>query len=181
MRFLFLLSAYLCVASFCWWADSKNEERRLKYGHITLWSVFGLTILALGLCRFFEIHVLLTVLARTIVGDAYNFHREIQAFILGALATLGCVANVGCLYALRRRLDHIIGFIGIGLLISLFAVRSLSYHHADLVLGLKFSGVSVANLCEIGGLLMVITSNLVRPNTKSCSPQGQPTGWPMAN
>ena len=191
MHFILLLSAYLCVASFCWWVDSKNEEQKLEYGHITLWLIFGMIILMLGVCRFFEAHVLLTVLTRTLVGEAYSFHREIQAFLLGGLATFGCIVNAGCLYALRKRLDHLVGFVGIELLVGLFVLRSLSYHHTDLALGLEFGGVSIANLCEAGGLILVITAGLFRRAVScaicharlSCPTRGShgpPIGWPKS-
>ncbi len=182
MHSMLLLSAYLSVASFCYLVSSK-EELKLKYGHVTIWTTFGVLILALGWCRFCEIQTLLTVLARSAIGDAYEFHREIQAFILGSIVLFGCAISAVCLYLLRKRLDYLIGFVGVTSLISLFLMRSLSYHYIDLMLSSKLGILSVANVYEMTGLMLMVVASQVVPRSKpqltivnSCT--GQPVGWP---
>lgn len=135
---------YLLVALIC-----------LALSHRPFWRVMAGVLVVLGLCRLADIQVLMTDVGRQLAyADGwYSVRRPLQAAgILGILLSTGLVITW-----LRPRLQRLqspeaAALLCMMALCALIAVRVVSLHQIDRLLGIRLLGVQLGWLAEVAAL-----------------------------
>ena len=142
-----------------------------------LWALFAVVLLALGINKQRDLQTAFTEVGRVFGREEgwYETRRQYQYAFIGAVAVLAAFAGAP-LIAATWRLDRALNFgaLGLVLVLALVAVRAMSFHHVNALLGTHVLQVRVNWMLEIGGIGILIRASVLRLSR----PSG--TGTPLA-
>lgn len=148
---IYLLCAWLCLV--CAIASRQAGES------VTGWFVAVACLLGMMVESIFDVHLYaLGVFRHQAYAEGwYGMRREIQTWFLG----FSLLTGMALLAWLRTRIaedwpDCALAVFGLGLLLCLLLLRTVSLHDIDSVLNFALSGVSTASVIELIGLGLVI-------------------------
>jgi hypothetical protein len=143
---LYLIAALLCLA-------------RAGHPQRQVWWAIALVLLVLGLARLANLEQVATDVGRQIAisQEWYTSRRPIQSIgIFGIVLGSGLIAI--CIFALTRRLRaaEAIGILAAGGLVTLIAIRSISLHSVDALVGRHLFGLFGIQLGWLLEMLLLI-------------------------
>lgn len=152
---------YLVAAGLCHWLARAKPSRR----EARLWRVLAASFLALGINKQLDLQTALTELGRMMARSEgwYGNRRPVQAAFVACVAVLG-LAAAAALWSLARRAPHATrqAVAGTALVITFVVIRAASFHYVDKLLGLRWIGIRVNWVLEMGGISIVIAAALRR-------------------
>ena len=124
-----------------------------------LWGLFALFLLALGINKQLDLQSAFTEVMRVVAREQgwYEARRQYQYAFIGAVAVLAAFAGTA-LIAAAWRLGRALKLATVGLVfvLAFVAVRAMSFHHVDALIGTRVLNVRVNWMFEIGGIAAVI-------------------------
>jgi hypothetical protein len=149
--------------AFLTWRRQESVPYRFGRLHRKFWLLAALTFFLLGLNKQFDLLDLVTATARCqiLFGGHYFERREYQRDLIAF-----AVAAFGALFAMAAvRFRKLWPYAGLAMMsVSLVwiytAVRMISLHQVDAVLGKRLSGVSINAMIEVAIIFMVIGNAL---------------------
>jgi len=141
--------------------DDDGDPRRLVF-----WAGLGVAMLLLGINKQLDLQTWFTEVGRDMAkGEGwYDNRRAVQAAFITLLAGVGVISQVW-LFLLLRDFGGEVRWAGIGLVaLTLFILmRATSFHHVDLLLGMKIGGwLKVNALLELGGVGCIAAATVRR-------------------
>ena len=131
------------------------------YAKFWLWLTWGM--LLLGINKQLDLQKLVTRFGRDLAYllHVYARRRPLQVAFIG-LVTLCGLAVVGATAAKMKGLRprYFIALVGIGFLAVFVIVRAASFHHVDVLLGMRFHNIYVNTFLELGGIVWVIVASV---------------------
>lgn len=148
-------AAYFVAAALVAAAAGSAEPRSLER---RFWLAMGAIVLALGVNKQLDLHVLLIDLGRAWAVDhgLYQQRRTLQALFIGVGALAG-VAFAGATFAAIRRRDPALRLAAFGLGLTAFyvALRAAAFNHTDSWLKTEIAGLRWDWTVEVAGLVLV--------------------------
>lgn len=155
---LYLVAAWLC---FLCSRRSRVLARRSSDGRWEprLWALFAVVLLALGINKQLDLQSAFTEMMRVVAREQgwYEARRQYQYAFIGAVAVLAAVvgtALIAAVWRLGRALK--LAAVGLVFVLAFVAVRAMSFHHVDALIGTRVLNVRVNWMFEIGGIAVVI-------------------------
>jgi hypothetical protein len=129
----------------------------LRWQRAFWWFAFAV-MLGLGINKQLDLQSLFTYAARYYAKQEhwYAYRREVQALfvaIIGLIATGLCLGLVVAVRQLGRNAQ--LTCAGLVLVGGFVVIRAASFHHIDVLLGLRFGGFAINNLLENSAILLV--------------------------
>lgn len=121
-------------------------------------------MLVLGVNKQLDLQRLVTRFGRVLalVTHVWGHRRPMQVAFIGVIALIGLSVVIMLAVKLRRLpKSYILALFGIGFLLVFITARAASFHHADVVLGMKFHNVYVNTILELGGILWIAAAALL--------------------
>lgn len=134
--------------------DAPGERRR----EARVWRSVAIALGLLGLNKQMDLQSLLTDIGRLVARQQgwYSQRRAVQAWlVIGALVGAGAL---GCWLGWRHARfwkSHKLLVTGSLLLLAFVAVRAMSFHHADVMLGRRLFGFKASWVLELAGILLI--------------------------
>lgn len=131
-----------------------SEERALS----RLWTLAMVAMFALGVNKQLDLQSWLTQVGRDMARDGgwYAQRRMVQVTFILAVMLVGAVGTAGLAWSLRSVFSRAMGtVVGLGVIVSFVIIRAASFHHFDILIGLRFWGVRGNWLLELGGISIV--------------------------
>lgn len=134
--------------------------RRLPKGQGRgFWAVVTLILAFLAVNKQLDLQSAVTMTGKCLARAQgwYDHRRLVQlAFIAGVLLALavGLLAGLRSLRGQMRR--NAVALTGLAVLCAFVAIRALSFHHVDRLIGLRDHGISVNFLLENSGLALIV-------------------------
>jgi hypothetical protein len=154
------------------YAAYRHEEQLAIAGNTRLrpkvWRFLTIALLALGLNKQLDLQILVTKFGRYafIVIGMYGRRRIFQAFFIAGVALVGLfIAGSVTAYARRAGMRYFVALLGIVYLLTFIVIRAISFHHVDILLGMRFENVKLNVTLELSGILLIAASatfNLLR-------------------
>lgn len=121
------------------------------------WGVaIGLALLCVN--KQLDLQSLLTDIGRVIAREQgwYEQRRDFQKWAVAGVALGAAALGLGFIWRFRRFwLGHKLLMVGVFFLLTFIAVRMVSFHHVDEVLGLRAGGMKMNWLLELTGIFLV--------------------------
>lgn len=157
------IGLYYLAGLLAFLAWRRRESVPYRYGrlHRKFWLLAALTFVFLGLNKQFNLLELVTATARchTQHGGYYLDRREYQReFIAMAVGLFGTVFAVASIRFRKLWPFAGLGMMGVALIWVYTAVRTISLHQIDAVLGYRIGGVSINAMAEIVIILAVMAN-----------------------
>lgn len=123
-----------------------------------LWSVLGLTMVALGINKQLDLQSLLTTIGRDLAQRQgwYEARRGVQeAFIAMIVMTGTGLLGFTAIYLRKESWQLKMAGTGLAFLVIFIVVRAASFHHMDVLLRTAFVGMRLNALMELGGIAAI--------------------------
>ncbi len=157
----FTVFAYFVAAFLCWKATVYARRTRppaVIRAAAIFWFLLTCFMVFLGINKQLDLQTWMTNIGRKVArAQTWYDHRQIvQVVFIGSVLVAGLciVAVLGWLSrgAFRRQWLALAGAIFLGCFIM---IRAASFHHIDQLLGLRFGGVTVNAVLELGGIFAI--------------------------
>jgi hypothetical protein len=132
-------------------ADPADDSR-------AIWIAVATLMALLCVNKQLDLQSLLTDVGRVIArrDGWYDHRRDVQKWFLAAAVGTALVMSVFVLVAFREFwARHVLLAAGLLFLLTFIAVRAISFHHFDEVLGTTLIGMRVNWILELGGIGMI--------------------------
>jgi hypothetical protein len=157
-----------------WLSLARVDRERASF---LLWLGVTAFLVALGINKQLDLQTYFTEVGRDLFRDHgwYENRRVAQAWFIGIIATLGLTTLAGAAWFGRHlvRKDPL-AFGGALFLMTFAVIRAASFHHVDQMLGMRFVGLKVNWILELGGIALVFAGarrfRLSRSRTQSMPP-----------
>jgi hypothetical protein len=171
---------YFAAAWLCFLAARRSRalapQASLGRREPRLWALLAVVLLALGFNKQLDLQSAFTELMRILARAQgwYETRRQYQYAFIGVVAVLASFAGAA-LIAVTWRLDRALKLAAFGLVfvLAFVAVRAMSFHHLDALIGTRVLQVRVNWILEIGGIVVVILACILRLTR----PRDRPQGW----
>ena len=148
-------AAVLCgVFAYCAWSGRIPRWRT----HVAFWGGLALGMVLLGINKQLDLQSLFTQIGRDMAkrqdwyAERHEYQRQfIVGLLIAGLATL--VAAAILLAGTWRRTG--LALFGLVFLIVFILIRAASFHHVDHLLGVRFAGMKMNWILELGGILCI--------------------------
>lgn len=137
------------------------QRQALRGPHRHFWFGIMLTMAALGVNKQLDLQTWFTEVGRDLALQYgwYAHRRIVQALFIAAMV----VAGLGLMAWLSRRLKDLdiyarraaYGIVVLGVFVL---VRASSFHHVDMLLGMRWNNIAVNALLELGGIGAIVHS-----------------------
>jgi hypothetical protein len=154
-----IVAAYGATAALCFLAALRSPVHR----ETVFWSVLTLCLLALMVNKQLDLQTAVTAFGRCMaqMNGWYQDRRHVQLlFAIGVLVAAVVVAVVLLLtmrHSLRRIWPALLGLVCV---MSFVAIRVLSFHHVDEMIGYRLGAFNMKWAFELTGLIL-IAANVV--------------------
>lgn len=150
------VGAYVLAGALCAWCAIRASRERRDPRQRRFWAVLAVVMLVLGLNKQLDLQTWFTEVGRDMARAQgwYAIRHQVQLAFIAVLAVLGLLSQVW-LYRILRDFGAEVRLAAIGLaFLTVFVVmRAASFHHADMLLGLKLGGwLKVNVLLELSGI-----------------------------
>ena len=161
--------AYFAAALGAWAASRRitaamaalSAARRERW----FWRLLSLAFGVLGINKQLDLQSLLTELGRLAARAQgwYEVRRSVQfAFIAGA-AAVGLLAALSALYLVRAASAGAkVAALGSALVVTFVVVRAASFHHVDELIDVRWLGLRVNWILELGGIAVVLAGTALQ-------------------
>jgi hypothetical protein len=157
------VAAYATAAGLC--AYCASREVRAGGGKPAFWLTLALVMLALGINKQLDLQSWLTETGRdlAIAQGWYPGRRLVQQWFIAGLAFCGAL-TLGWMYRAFGDLGGAarLAMLGLVLLAVFVVVRAASFHHVDVMLGVKLIGMKINWILELGGIAIVVAGALAQ-------------------
>ena len=148
---------YFIVAIICLKAAfTSSSEKSIK----NFWLFLTLCLIALAINKQLDIQSLFTQIAKdTAISQGwYKDRRLVQIGFIILIGLLGITALTIIIRTYRNTSSSVkIALAGCVILFVFILVRASSFHHMDIFINMKFAGVKMNWLLELGGLTIIGT------------------------
>ena len=159
--FAYMIAALLCVL--CAFRSKTAVLPHYNRHHFVLWSLFLGILIFLGIDHVFGISSSLTDLGRGI-SKLHGWYEERNLFqrsmISGLYSLIAALLIKTTSASGKKTLGLRLALLGTSFLITLYVVRSLSFHYIDVLLEHAINDVHVFYLAELLGISCVITAGV---------------------
>jgi hypothetical protein len=156
---LYFYAAYRCFRL------ARGRATRLVKQESSVWWIFTLALLALGINKQLDLQTALTEIGRFMAREQgwYETRQIVQAEFLGLVAIAGLVSIVALVWITRRMPKATqLAVAGGVALIAFVAMRAASFHHFDRLIGRSFFGLRVNWVFEIGSIAIILIAAHLR-------------------
>ncbi len=152
----YALATVLCAM--CAWREPGDRRQR------RFWCVLAALMLLLGVNKQLDLQTWFTEIGRDLArADGwYDIRHQVQVSFISLLAVLGLLSQVWLYRSLRDfGSEARLAAIGLAFLAVFVVTRAASFHHADMLLGMKLGGwLKVNALLELGGIGCIAWASL---------------------
>jgi hypothetical protein len=162
---LYFVAAWVCFLSAR--RSQVLDRRASSYGRWEprLWVLFAVVLLALGISKQLDLQSPFTEAMRVVAREQgwYETRRQYQYAFIGAVAVFAACA-AAALIAATWRLGRALKLAALGMVfvLAFVAVRAMSFHDVDALIGTRVLNVRVNWMFEIGGIVVVIAGAALR-------------------
>lgn len=161
---LYFFAAYRCYRL------AARKDVKLVRGEATVWWLFTLALVALGINKQLDLQTALTEIGRILArGEGwYEERREIQADFVGLVVLIGSVSMLFMVWITRFMPSATrTAVAGGAALVTFVVVRAASFHHVDRFIGRRVLGVKFNWALEIGGISVILAGTYLRGRARS--------------
>jgi hypothetical protein len=148
--------AYLAAFLACWSAAAGEKRKRRRGEPCTpFWSWLALILLFLGVNKQLDLQSALTALGRHLAREQgwYDRRQEFQVRFIIIVAGIGLAALGWFAWMVRQASrGQLLALMGLVFLITFVLIRASSFHHVDLLLGVRLAGLKANWILELGGI-----------------------------
>ncbi len=165
--------AYFAAALLSLRAQRSSGPARVR----AYWLTLAVVLALLGVNKQLDLQSWLTQSGRDLARAQgwMESRRAVQVLFLAGLSAVCLAASGGVLWWLRGVLARVrTSVIGFALLLGWVVARAASFHHLDLILGTRITGLPFNSLMELGPLALIAWSAWrFSRGTTSASPGGR--------
>jgi hypothetical protein len=153
------VAGYFAAAALAWGATIRTRRIvGLPRGSREIWALVAVLMLVLCINKQLDLQSLLTEVGRVVArrsGWYADRHAAQVRFIEVILVAAAAAALVsGVLFRRFWRANVLLG-LGLALLVTFVAIRAISFHHVDLLIGTTIAGVRMNWLVELTGIVLI--------------------------
>lgn len=145
--------------------DIPQDQWRREIGEAPCWLVLGGLLLCLGVNKQADLQTLLTLYGRDVLRltGQYEARRTIQIFFIIA-AIFVAFGSVMAFFWVVQRLSWCCraAAAGLALQMAFLVIRAASFHHVDILLGLRLGDLKLNLLLESMGLFVILQAAMFR-------------------
>jgi hypothetical protein len=160
----FTVVLYFCTAYRCF-ALARDKNVTLVRHERSVWWLFTLALVALGINKQLDLQSALTEIGRILAREQgwYEDRRLIQAEFISLVGLLG-LASITVLIWITRRMPAAtrVAVTGGAALAVFVAVRAVSFHQFDRLIGRRPLGMRLNWVFEIGGISIILVATYFR-------------------
>jgi hypothetical protein len=159
---------YFSAAIRCWiiarklgWAADDIEGTK----ELRCWRSMTAASFALGVSKQLDIPTVLTNAGRLIarLQGWYDQRRSAQIALVAVLAIMSLIAAIMLVRWVRNApVSTWLALVASVMLVGYFAIRAVSFHSVDRLIGMRILGVSLNSILEIGGIGAVLVASYWR-------------------
>lgn len=146
---------YFTVAIICLKAATSADSNKSEK---LFWSYLTIFLIALGINKQLDLQSLLTQIGKDL-AIAQGWYKDRRIFQLGFIILIGLVGVTGTAILMRTYLNANvalkIALTGCIILFVFILIRASSFHHMDILINMKFVGVRMNGILELGGLAVI--------------------------
>jgi len=150
--------AYLCARAA---RAARAEPADSRRDSLTFWVILAVIFTGLGINKQFDLQSLLTEVGREIARSQgwYGHHRHMQELFITsiALAGTGLLLFFGVLIR-KSLIRQGPALLGVVFVVCFVVIRASSFHHVDHILGMRFVGMKLNWILELGGICLVMVT-----------------------
>lgn len=156
------------------WRVVHLERRRLLLlsdHEKTIWWLMLIGLLVLGFNKQLDLQSALTEIGRMVAREQgwYGNRRQIQEAFVAAVPVAGLtVLAVGVFFVRRQPAATLWACVGVAGLLVFIAIRAVSFHQVDEILGVQLAGIPLNWLLEMGPLMLIGWNAVRRVRVQQC-------------
>lgn len=136
------------------------------------WIAITITMVLLAFNKHFDLHFLIAVTAKCIAWSEgwYEQRRLLQLWLIAAIFILGVVSLIVLVtYFIRKSRQYYLSIFGAVILLSLFLLRTNSFHGLDEFFGAYVMGIRTVWILEFAGQALILWNAvlLLRSDSRS--------------
>jgi hypothetical protein len=135
-----------------------NTEHANRNIYRFFWTLVAVAFVCLGINKQLDLQTLATVIARCIaIADGWYSVRGTYQVIFITLIFAGSIAILilSARYFWRILPRVALALLGLGMVMTFVAVRAMSFHHVDRLIGMHVLGMRMNGVLELSGILLV--------------------------
>ena len=150
--------AYLCARAA---QAARAQPADFRRDSPTFWVILAVMFTGLGINKQFDLQSLLTQIGREIARSQgwYEHRRHMQELFITsiALAGTGLLLFFGVLIR-KSLIRQGPALLGVVFVVCFVVIRASSFHHVDHILGMRFVGMKLNWILELGGICLVMVT-----------------------
>jgi len=156
--------AYFATAAFCWWLSTRRGSyigEQLRENR--QWRFISTILFVLGVNKTFDLLSMITGLLRDSAWS-YDWYEQRHKPQMVVIILLVIIASMIVLSFVRLRQYHLvyrISFAAIIWLCFFVILRAISIHETDALISIRFYGLRMNWVLELGGIVFVMASATV--------------------
>ncbi|HUU70882.1 MAG TPA: hypothetical protein VM186_15245 [Planctomycetota bacterium] len=154
----YFAAAYLCARAARAVAAQPADSRQ---GSALFWAILAVLLAGLGFNKQLDLQSLLTNIGREVARSQgwYEQRRGVQELFIAftMLAGTGLLAFF-CVLIRKSLARQGLALLGMVFLACFIVIRASSFHHVDYTLHLRFAGMKLYWILELGGIALVMVS-----------------------
>lgn len=172
--------AYFAVAVLCLRCARQASVPVRRHTEVVFWCGLATLLMLLGVNKQLDLQTWLTLTGRRIaVAQGWYEHRRIVQLFFGLFVGLAAFGGFVFMWRLVRRSRELwLPLAGLVLLLAFVIVRAASFHHIDTLINLRFGGVRMNWVLELGAIAVIglgarrnMRGNSSRPEHMGSSPK----------
>lgn len=125
------------------------------------WGGLTVLFLLLGINKQLDLQTWLWLTGRAMAHEEgwYGERKGVQVVFIAGVAIVGLLMLLIFFWLSRKAvLHHMLGLTGAVFVTSFVVIRAASFHHVDVLLGMRLGGIKMSAILELPGILCVIAS-----------------------
>lgn len=149
---VYFITAIICLKAAL--QSSFDKENTVR----NLWLFLTVFLIALGINKQLDLQTLLTQIGRDIAKEQ-GWYKDRRIIQISFIILIGLIGTVGITFLFKtyKNAESAIKITlsGCVILLAFILTRASSFHHMDIFIYMKFIGVGVNGLLELGSLIII--------------------------
>ena len=167
----FTVFAYFAAATLCLRAGRRRAGRERVF-----WNVLSALMYALAVNKQLDLQSAFTATGRCLAKAQgwYGERRIFQVEFIFGIAATSVALMIVLFWWLRAYLSRTwLALLGLGTLLAFIAIRAAGFHHVDHLINVRFIGIRMNWILEIGGIAMIGVNAAIIPARTGRHRRGQ--------